>query len=470
MKTRNPVPFIIAAAAAQLLFFLYSAFLSDSSNYGFNQMRHTGAQTVIGLLLVFAGLSYLLRRTTIQAGENPGELPAWSSPWIYLAAAAGLTAFLLLKTGFVNDDGLQNAFALQAGIYRIRMDEVLTGVILESVWGALGNPSSCTPFDVFAAFSAVMGCLFMLAAAGFARRELGGRWLLFMALLVSGGFMQVFFGDVENYAGVMAMSMAYIWSAREFLRGRISILTPGLLFGAAVSMHLLALCMTPAHLLLLFTSWKRGEKALTSASIAVSAVWILLVFLTASDMSLDIRNLGNSHLLGSGTDRTTADMIAFPSATCFNAVTSVLFLLFPFWWVPLLLFLTGNIRMDRFNLFLITASAGFILMAYLWKLGLGPYFDWNLLAVGAIPPSVLAWRNLLKPGCAGMRVSVPLALAFMGLVHSGSWIASNHAAFSMPRYDVMTDLMELEKSDGYVIPPEYRRPGSGESDDGFTGR
>lgn len=462
MKTRDPAAFIITVAAAQLLFYLYSAFLSGSSNYGFNQMRHSGPTTVIALLLAFAGLSYMVRRSILPAGEIPKEIPVWRSPWTYLTAAAGLAVFLLLKTGFMNDDGLQNAFALQAGIYRIRMDEILTGVILESVWRAWGNPASFNPFDVFASFSAVMGFVFILAATGFARREMGGRWLLFVVLLVSGGFMQGFFGDVENYAGVMAISMAYIWSAREFLKGRVSILTPGLVFGAAVSMHLLALCMAPAHLLLLFTAWRRKGRILASASIAVTAVCILMVFLTAAEMSLDIRNLGNSHLLGSGTDRTTADMIAVPSATYFNAVTSVQYLLFPFWWVPVLLFLTGNIEMDRFDRFLITASAGFMLMAYLWKLSLGPYFDWNLLAAGAIPPSVLTWRNLLKPASAGLRTAVPLALAFMGLVHSGSWIASNHASFSMPRYDVMTELLEMEKSDGYVIPVEYRRHGNSE--------
>ena len=88
---------------------------------------------MIALLLAFAGLSYMVRRSILPAGEIPKEIPVWRSPWTYLTAAAGLAVFLLLKTGFMNDDGLQNAFALQAGIYRIRMDEILTGVILESV-------------------------------------------------------------------------------------------------------------------------------------------------------------------------------------------------------------------------------------------------------------------------------------------------------------------------------------------------
>lgn len=456
MQQKNPASIILALTGAQLLFYLYSGYLSGEPRYGFNQLRHWEPLTIVGILLVLGGLLTLAKRLRWKL---PGTEPVSTARAVIYACMVALGSFplfLLFRNGFVNDDGLAWSFNLLAGINYVGLDEMLTMLTVNSLWKALGDPVGFTPFHVYACFSAVMGFAFMFFTVLLACRDTGKSWPLLVLLVVSGGFMQAFFGDVENYAGVMALCMAYIWAAREFLEERVSILIPGLLLVLAMCMHLLALCLFPAHLLLCRTAWKRGSRWLVPASAALMVIVFLLVMLIAADAGLDLRNLHNSHIFGSGTDVSTVHMFAAPSVTYYNAVTSVLFLLFPFWWVPVLLALTGNMRNDAFNRFLVAASTGFLALAYVWRLNLRPYFDWNLVACSAIPASVLAWRNLLLMRREKLLSTAMVFLAATGGLHSYSWILANHGVTSMPRMDVMRDIMASRRGDGNVIPDELR--------------
>jgi len=458
MKKKNPAIAIIALTALQLSFYLYSAYLSESPRYGFNQLRHTAPVTLLGIFVVFAVVFLLVKKTGRQLPDNDPVPFKRAALYSIAVAVPALFVFLALSNGFVNDDGLVHTFNLLCGGFRATFDEMLSCSVIRSIWQTFGDPVRFNPFDVYSAYSSGMGFIFVLATVLFACRELGRRWPFFVLLMVSGGFMQAFFGDVENYAGVMTLCMAYILVSREYLDDRLSVVTPSLVLALAMSMHLLALCMMPAHLLLWIRAWRMKARAHVAASVAVMLTVLFLVFIIASYSGLDFRNLQNSHFMGSGVDRTTIDMLARPSITYYNAVTSVLFLLFPFWWVPIVLILTGNMKNDGFNRFLGAASAGFLAMAYGWRLGLGPYFDWNLIAVAAIPPSVLAWRNLLLLRRSGAMTLAVLFLAFTGLLHSLSWIAANHWVFSMPRMEVIEEIMYYRTWKGVIISDEIWPP------------
>lgn len=459
MKRRDPSIPILVLTALQFLFYLYSAYLSEAPRYGFNQLRHIPPGTLAGILVVFAGLLLLLKK---HEGRLPVTDPVAMPKAVAYSAGVALPAlvvFLLMTNGFVNDDGLVHTFNLLCGGFRASPDEMLSSTLIRATWLGFGDPVHFDPFKVYSVFSSVMGFVFVLVCVLFACRELGGRWPFFVLLMFSGGFMQAFFGDVEHYAGVMMLCMAYIWVSRENLADRLSVVTPTLVLGLAVSMHLMALCMMPAHILLWVRALRMKAGRQVAASFAVLLTVLFLVFIIAAGHGLDFRNLQNSHLMGSGDGWTTVDMLAAPSITYYNAVTSILFLLFPFWWVPVVLILTGNMRNDGFNRFLGTASLGFLLMAYGWRLGLRPYFDWNLVAVAAIPPSVLAYRNLLFLRRQGLLTLLVPALALVGMLHSGAWIAANHGDFSMPRMEVMQEIMNCRTWKGVIIPDEILPPG-----------
>ncbi len=459
MKQKDPAPWILVVCAAQLLFYLYSAYLGDDTRYGFNQLRHVDPFAAAGLITAFLGVLLLVRR---RNWALPAQQPVPRSRVLagsLLVTTVALLLFTTLGNGFVNDDGLENSFCLSNGTFRVRFDEMLSGISVQSIWNTFGDPALFTPFDAYAAFSSAMGGVFILFAMLLSNRESGTRWPFFLLLMVTGGFMQVFFGDVEHYAGITAFSMAYIWAVREFLEDRFTILIPALFLAVAVSMHVMALCFLPAHLLLCIRAWRRKPRSLVPVSMALMVTVLLLVFVIAASMGMDYRNLENSHLFGSGDGRTTVDMLATPSISYYNAVTSVLFLLFPFWWVPLILLFTGNIGNDAFNRFLITATAGLLLMAYVWRLGLRPYFDWNLLAAVAVPPSVLAWRNLMRTRPTRLQLPAMLLLAFTGLFHSCSWIMANHDCCSTPRMEVINRIATESRMPICLIPEEFREPG-----------
>jgi hypothetical protein len=454
MKQKNPAMLIIILTALQLLFYIYSAYLTKEPRYGFNQLRHIAPDTLLGIFIIFAGGLLLARKSGRQLpGSDPVPMKRAALYSIAVAVPA-LFVFLLLSNGFVNDDGLVHTFNLLCGGFRATLDEMLAFSVIRSLWQTFGDPLLFSPFEVYRVFSSGMGFVFVIATVLLACRELGRRWPFFVLLMVSGGFMQAFMGDVENYAGVMALCMIYIWVSREYLEDRLSVVTPSLVLGLAISMHLLALCMMPAHMLLWIRAWRSSARRQVVASIAVMITALLLVFIIAVYHGLDYRNLHNSHFMGSGDGWTTIDMLAIPSLTYYNAVTGLLFLLFPFWWVPIVLILTGNMRNDGFNRFLGAASVGFLAMAYGWRLGLGPYFDWNLVAVAAIPPSVLAFRNLLLLPRTGTLAFALFFLAFTGWLHSYAWIASNHGVFSMPRMEVVREIMYYRTWRGVIVSDE----------------
>lgn len=456
MIKKNPVIPIIALTALQLSFYVYSAYMSDSTRYGFNQLRHLSPVAFAGFLAVFMGVVELTRRSWRELPET-GPVPMKRAAlYSFGVALPSLAIFLMLSNGFVNDDGLVHTFDLLCCGFRATVDEMLAFSVIRSIWQTFGDPVRFSPFDVYSVYSSGMGFVFMLVTVLFACRELGRRWPVFVLLMVSGGFMQAFFGDVENYAGVMALCMCYIWVSREYLAERLSVVTPGLVLALAVSMHLMALCMMPAHLLLLIRSWRMTSRWQVAASVAVMLTTLFLVFVIATTFGLDPRSFQNSHIMGSGVDRTTLDMLARPSLTYYNAVTGVLFLMFPFWWLPVVLILTGNMKNDGFNRFLGAASVGFLAMAYGWRLGLGPYFDWNLVAVAAIPPSVLAFRNILLLRRTRALTFAMLFLVFTGWLHSYAWITANHSVFSMPRMEVMREIMQNRTGGGCIIPEELR--------------
>lgn len=97
----------------------------------------------------------------------------------------------------------------------------------------------------------------------------------------------------------------------------------------------------------------------------------------------------------------------------------------------------GWLKERPFNLVLAVCTGMLVLLALVWKLGLGPYHDWNLIAAVGVPSSVLLWSNALR-GRLGTSMKASLILLMLvAAIHSWTWIAANHFTFSMMNRDVL---------------------------------
>ncbi len=250
----------------------------------------------------------------------------------------------------------------------------------------------------------------------------------------------MFVGDVEFYAMVAAFTALYLLVVLEHLRGRISILLPAIVLAIAICSHLLAGWLLPSYSYLLIRNIRKKKWKLSLASIFLMLITVIFIFLIVSDAGLPIRDFTRSHAMGSA-DKETLDMLASPSITYYASVTNVLFLLFPFWlMIPLMIFYK-RIEFSQYNIVLAICLFMLMLLAYIWFLGLGPYYDWNLVATIGIPASILVWGNLLKgPWVKGIKTAI-WALLLIGALHSWGWIINNSQQTSYLPEEYMGSLL-----------------------------
>ena len=247
---------------------------------------------------------------------------------------------------------------------------------------------------------------------------------LAVLLSISGGYMQLFFGDVENYTLTATWVMGYFLAALLFLKQKASVIIPALLLAIALTFHLLAGFLIPSLIYLGAVAWKRGARRQTLLAAGGGVLIVILTLLFFHLKGWPISDLWyNSHAFGGGNIRR---MLVRPTFAYYLAIFNLAFLLAPGWMLiaPLLIF--KRIRLDMINIHLLIASAFMALLVLGWHAQLGVYQDWNLFAIAALPIAFLVWRNVLHIPSFRAR---PWPIAVMGLlffVHSYSWIVSNH--------------------------------------------
>lgn len=415
--------------AAMLAWFFFSAYLSPEVRYGFDQLKILPAAVSAGLAAAALLLVLLvrLRDRTVTEGGDP--LPYGKLLLPALAASVSAAAlFWFLRNGFINDDGLVNMISLQGGLRIIHHDEMLSSLLVTKLWQS--GIAGFRPEDSISLFSAAWGGVFVFVTVLLGGRLTGSRWPLFTLLCLSSGFVQMFAGDVEFYSMVAALVSLYLLACLEYQRGNLSSILPGIVLSLAICSHLLAGWLLPSYLYLLFREIRRRKTLEVIASIAAMVLVAGFLFMIVSSAGLPVHQVASSHAMGSA-DRSTLDMLAVPSLHYHAGVVNVLFLVFPYWPVLLLMLIYRRLSWTPFNAVVVISTAMLLLLSLVWRLGLGPYFDWNLVASVGVPASVLVWGNMLrgewKPG---MKTSVCFVL-LVGALHSWTWISGNHFQFSM---------------------------------------
>ncbi|MEA3266335.1 MAG: hypothetical protein U9P42_05260 [Candidatus Fermentibacteria bacterium] len=434
-------------ASGMILWYFYSAFVATQVRYGFNQIGRLGLPIASAVAVVAAGLIYLIKRRDITDTAIPEPIPL-RKLWLPAFASALLLMplFWFLKNGFINADGLYNMQSLISRVSILHHDEMLTTLLITRLWES--GICGIHPEASFSMFSVVWGGFYVWVTVILGGRLTGRRWPLFLILCFASGFVQLFFGDVEFYAMVAALTSLYLLLSLEHLRGRISIIFPGLVLIFAILSHLLAGWLLPSYLFLFIRGLKRKEFAATLTSAFVMLIVAGFVFVIVTDAGLPIRAITRSHAMGSA-DKGFLDMLTQPSISYYASVTNVLFLLFPFWFMIPLLIIYRRLYPSPYNVTVGICVVMLLLLAFVWNLGLGPYFDWNLIATIGVPASILVWGNLLQaPWIRGIRTAV-WVLLLAGGIHSWVWISGNSLEFSFLPREHLGPL--LESTSGSVL-------------------
>jgi hypothetical protein len=391
--------------------------------YGFNQLRYGGPLVLLAVVAAAWGAARLSLPGLRESLKRSGPLLRVLLP---LGAA---TAFFLLRSHSPNPDGVAITEKMPQAVAQhgsfVTHDEMLEFLVHSQVFAAAHRLWGWSVELCYQVPAAVAGATFVLLLLVVARPLAEQHQSEFVALALCGGYVQLFFGDVENYSLVTVPILTYLVLSWWYLEGRVELWIPALALSLAICFHLVAGWLLPSLVFLVVHAQRLSRPMHVRMFLTALILPIALVLLYLHFHGLPIQRLfDSSHVSGMGGhyDRYLPPLRARYIGGMVNTVA----LLFPpIFLLPVLAFL-GNLGSDPYSRFLQIASGTTLLMTFLWRAQLGVYEDWNLYAPGMIPVALLIAHRLTAAPGAMHQGGVRRALLVTGYSHSLLWVLSNH--------------------------------------------
>ena len=412
---------------------LVSHFSSQSLTYefSFSQLRHLGPEITLVWLLGVAVFILLFHRypkpfrVIVQVADR-----LLANPWVAIVVSlACARVFYALSNEFINPDGrlFQAAFSSASG----RPDSVLThDEIWEfflhwKLWYWGSQHLGWTAAETYHIASSLAGAGFIFVLIALSHLLVPAHPTALFLAVTSAGFMQLFFGDVENYTLTALLILCYLFTAILHIKGRVSLVVPSAILAVAVTFHLLAATLLPSLIYLAFRSVSNFGRRSIYAPLAAFLAITLATLVGFHYGGLPISNLFfHTHAFGHG--GAILANFAFPSLSPYLQHANLLLLLSPSVIILLPLVVFRRFPSHPTNILLVIAAASLVAFQLTWRSGIGVYNDWNLYAASAIPISVLMWANFLTNVRMRWRAEVFVALVALTGMQSLIWIVWNH--------------------------------------------
>lgn len=412
-------------------FFLNGELIRDF-NFGFNQFKLIGLRGVL-IGIVFVILVWTLRK----------KIKIWSGNWftfleekkwrvhlfIWITAIFAGVLFFLFSTGFINPDAQSferkfNRVVPVLGAH-VTHDEMWELFFHSRFWLYTNQNYGLDVNFSYRVVSSVMGAVFILTLLYYVRQKLISEWLGFALLICSGGYMQLFFGDVENYTMTAVFVFLYLWIADLYVQNKVNLWLPCLLLVVAMSFHLLSGFLLPSLAYLFYLSYqKKHIKEIILGILLMTGLMVAnLIFFT--NYGLPIENLWTSSF-ASGQGGNYQDYIVTPNLIYYIEILNILFLIAPFLILMIPLIFFKRIIWNENNLFLLFSIVGMFCLLFGWKAQLGVYNDWNLYAITALPISLFIWNNFMNIPDIELKTNISILAGFIFSFHTLIWIYSNY--------------------------------------------
>jgi len=319
--------------------------------------------------------------------------------------------------------------------------ELLLHSAVYRLFAAAGFPGAAE--TAFALTSVLAGGLFVIVLLLLVRR-LAGAALLRLALLVlalSGGYVQLLFGHVENYTVVALLMLLYLYLGVCYLRepGR-GLFLPAAVLSVAVSFHLLAGWLYPSLLCLWWAGHgrkdddrKRSDGGLTALA-AGTVLPLVAAFMLCRLAGFGTERFGETHLaalkfvflLGPEYEHyqygflSPAHLLDALNQLWLTALPAILALL-------LAVRYRGGGEEEQKPRgeagFALTAAISLQCFALCWNPDLGAYKDWDLFAAAGLGWTFAALVLLSRRRVPARPI---LILALCGLLFTIPWVLGNH--------------------------------------------
>ena len=347
-----------------------------------------------------------------------------------LIAAAAWPVFFVLRTNVLNQDGHMLTPKLERDVpllgAHLSHDELLELFLHSKVWEYTDRWWGWSVVFSYQVVSCTAGVLFIYVLLRLSTRLAPDRGWLFLAGVLSGAYMQLFFGDVENYTITAAIVAAYVLAASMFLAGEVPLQAPAVVLAVAICFHLEAGWLLPSALYLAVVSRSRTGDLREAAKGAVAGAGVIaVVFVSFHAYGLPLWRFFSTHaghaLRGDG----GLFAIGMPASYYADQLRLLLWLC-PAAALLIPLVLRFRSSSDELTRFLAVGAASMLVFQGVWKALNGVFDDWNLYAIGGLFVALLIWRYAAAAAStAGMRMA-GAALAAIGSLHTYAWIIANH--------------------------------------------
>lgn len=425
----------VACIVVLQIAYVVGAALGPSRYFGFNQLRHIG---VPGTLLALAGIwvaVWLLARVSGRLSKHlprrvgPADRPVVAA---LVVACFGIGVFLILRSHAPNPDGIALLEKIPRDVASIGShvthDEMLELYLHSRVYHYANGLLGWSVAQVYAVVSAVAGGIYLFILVLLANQAAPASRFGFVGLALSGGYVQLFFGEIENYTMVATMILIYLAVAHLYVRRRAPLWAASGALSLAIAFHLLAGWLLPSLGYLFLLSKKRSEVRSIGGGILGLTLPLAaaLAFLHFHGLPIQ-RLLDSSHVSGMGGNY--ARYLAPLQLEYHGGIVNVLALLLPAVFMLPALAYFGRLGRDPYSRFLQIGTFSMLLFAFIWRAQLGVYEDWSLFAPGLVPAALLVSRSFfLDSRAGGWRIAAALMLT--GSLHTLLWILSNHFRWS----------------------------------------
>lgn len=382
------------------------------------------------VFLLAAMLTYQKRQNSVYVAAKTVSDALYARKHVQiLLAIACVLLFFVLRNEFVNSDGIMYKWQIpvsleEHGTHHIRVDEVWEFYVHSLLWKVMKSFSATWTVRLsYQVLSCLGGGVFIGLLLVYSRRLFPQFPLPFFLLMLVSGYMQMFFGDVENYTLTGVMILAYYVASLLYLEGRQPLMLPSAVLALAITFHLLAGFLLPSLMYLYLLELKKKRFSQIALGFVVS---LAVVAFTILYHQLSFDQMYRDSWAGQATwNKNMWEFLAWDRYHWQQY--NLLALMFPAHLLLLPLLVYKRIKLDRINVHLLLAVGGMMIFLFNYKGLLGAYNDWNLYANAAVPLAIFVWRNALM--IPDLRYKTEILFGFGGLsaLHSLSWIISNHS-------------------------------------------
>ena len=356
---------------------------------------------------------------------------------------AALLAFVGLSSSLhLLGDGYLYLRELEAGILT-RMDRAPLTFILIRFLHNMGSGFWGTAEHAYRIYSIASGVLYVLLTFSVAG-ALGKRpqeKSIILAFLLTAGYVQLFFGYVENYALYMPGILLYLLLGLRTMENRLPLLMPALLLGILSAFHLFFVAFSPSLLFLAWRSYRHRQRdfpgyksslAILVALCSFPLSAVLCLYLTGVDFAAFLRR-GDSHLLP-----LLASPGFFAPYRLFSLAHFLDFTNLQLLSAPAACMTCFLLRKREFghHPFLLSAAAFPLLFTFFANPEIGAFRDWDVLSLPALPLTLwTASALLVRIGDVDRRFHCAFLICGAAGLHTLLWVGLNaHSSWAEARY------------------------------------